>query len=146
MTTTPRRPPAEPSDGHAADRAADRAVADRLLAERATGGGEFLAGLLAAAALDTVGRPDRLPADLFPGLPAEAVAVVWERALAVGFRAGRLAAAPRFHRDTLSRLRGELEAAGWVAMADVAGRAVAVVEASPAHPADGETAVGREHW
>lgn len=142
MTATPARPPAD----HAGEQRAEHASGDRLLAARAAGSGEFLAGLVAAAMLDTVGRPDRLPADLFPGLPEEAVAAVWERALAVGFRAGQFAAAPRLNRDVLARLRGELAAAGWEAMAGVAGQAVAVVETGPVHPADAETPVGREHW
>jgi hypothetical protein len=74
----------------------------------------------------------------------EVVQKVWQRALVVGVRAGQLMQAPRFRRDQLARLQGELQAAGFAAM----GGAVSRVQVGPdrvpgAHSVDGES--GREH-
>jgi hypothetical protein len=120
--------------------------ADQALAERAVSSGDFLAGILAAAMLDTLARPGQLPADLFPDIPEAHVQAVWQRALAVGYRAGKFAAAPRFNRDTLTRLQDQLAAAGYEAMAALAEHPLQAV-AVPAgeHPADTEHARG-EHW
>lgn len=89
---------------------------DAVLAARIRSAAEELAGLIAAAELDTVGTPRLLPADLFPDDDPETVARVWQRALVVGVRAGQLMQAPRFYRDKLARLQGELAAAGYAAM------------------------------
>jgi len=52
---------------------------------------------------------------------------VWDRALAVGLYAGRVSVAPRFRRDELTRLQGELDAAGFVVMGRLVGRSRALV-------------------
>ena len=117
---------------------------DAVLTGRAMSSAEFLAGLIAAAELDTVGSPRKLPVDLFPDVDPLVVQRVWERALVVGVRAGRLMGAPRFHRDQLARLQGELREAGHHAMGGLVGRSVSAVERAPEwHPVDGED--GREH-
>lgn len=117
---------------------------DAVSAGRAMSSAEFLAGLIAAAELDTVGSPRKLPMDLFPDVDPVVVQRVWERALVVGVRAGRLMGAPRFHRDQLARLRGELVEAGFHAMGGLVGRSLSAVERAPErHPADSED--GREH-
>ncbi|GAA3591212.1 hypothetical protein [Streptomyces osmaniensis] len=134
MTTTPDLPTA----GH--DQAVDAPYADGVLAGRAAGAGEYLAGLIVMGQLETVGRPDRLPEDLFPHVDPEVVRLVWDRALAVGLHAGRVSAAPRLYRDQLDRVQGEFEAIGFAAMARMVGRSRRVV--AP-HPADGETVRGR---
>ncbi|MEV5915803.1 hypothetical protein AB0M00_43840 [Streptomyces chartreusis] len=131
MTTTPDLPTA----GHG--QAADAAYADGVLAGRAMSAGEYLAGLVMHGQLETVARPDRLPEDLFSHVPAEVVRAVWERALAVGFYAGRVSATPRLYRDEMDRVQGELAAIGFEAMARSVGRSRRLVAA---HPADGETA------
>lgn len=126
------------------------ASADAQLAARAVSSGEFLAGLILAAELDTVGRPAKLPADLFPEFPdadPALVQAVWDRALAVGLRSGQFRGAPRFHRDVLARLQGELEAAGHAAMAGLVARSLSAVS-GPGSRVDGLGAdfeSGREH-
>ena len=100
---------------------------DVLLGERARSSGEFLAGLIAAGELATVGTPRLLPGDLFPDGDPGLVRVVWDRALAVGLHAGRVSGAPRFHRDELARLQEELHAAGFRVMGGMVGRSHALV-------------------
>jgi hypothetical protein len=117
---------------------------DVVLAGRAVAAGEHLAGLIVAAELDTVGTPRKLPMDLFPDADPELVQEIWNRALVVGVRAGQLMAAPRFYRDKLVRLQGQLADAGWAAMGGVAGRCLPVATRAPEwHPADGD--IEREH-
>jgi hypothetical protein len=117
---------------------------DAVLAARARSVGEHLAGLIVAAELDTVGSPRKLPMDLFPGDDPEVVARVWARALVVGVRAGQLIGAPRFYRDKLTRLQGQLAEAGYAAMGRTVDPAARLAARAPEwHPADGED--GREH-
>lgn len=119
-------------------------LADAVLGGRAAVDGAHIAGLIAAAQLDTAGRPDRLPQDLFPDVDPEVVQRVWQRALVVGIRAGQLMQAPRFRRDQLARLQGELEAAGFAAMGGAVARVRVAADRSPErHSIDGES--GREH-
>lgn len=123
------------SPSPAADDSAGRdqaAMTDFVLAGRAVSSGQFLAGLLAAAELETMGRPQKLPADLFPGVDPVVVQEVWDRALSVGFHAGRLYAAPRFHRDELERVRGQLAEAGFQAISGMVGRSLRLIDARPA--------------
>jgi hypothetical protein len=142
IVPTPAAVPSAPESGE--DAGFEVMRSDAVLTGRAMSSAEFLAGLIAAAELDTVGSPRKLPTDLFPDLDPVAVQRVWERALVVGVRAGRLMGAPRFHRDQLARLRGELMEAGHVAMGGLVGRSLSAVERAPEwHPVDGET--GREH-
>lgn len=133
MTTTPDVPAAR-----------DEAVvevpyADAVLAARAMSAGVYLAGLIAHGQLETVGRPDRLPQDLFPHVPAEVVEAIWQRGLAVGLYAGKVSAAPRLYRDQMDRVQGQFEEIGHEAMARMVGRSRRLV--AP-HPADGETTRG----
>jgi hypothetical protein len=117
---------------------------DFVLAGRAVSTGAHIAGLIAAAQLDTVGTPRKLPADLFPGVDPAVVQEIWDRALVVGVRAGQLMNAPRFNRDKLARLQGQLTEAGFLAMGGMAGQSRVAAERAPEwHPADGED--GREH-
>ncbi|MFB7738251.1 hypothetical protein ACFC08_28460 [Streptomyces sp. NPDC056112] len=143
MTHTPA--PAAPDRQPDPDRTPD---ADQPLADVATSSGEYLAGLIAAGALDAVGQPAKLPELLFPHIPAEHVREVWEAALPVGYRAGRRAGRPRFNRADLSRLQQTLEDAGYKAMAGLAARTAATIPAQPAaHPADLEQGLTHgEHW
>jgi len=124
--------------------APDPAAADAALAARARADGEFIAGLILAGQLDTVGTPRKLPMDLWPDADPALVAEVWSRALAVGVRAGRFMSAPRFYRDKLASLQGQLAQAGFEAMGRGVGPAVAAAHRVPGwHRADGE--VEREH-
>lgn len=119
----------------------DVGAADAVLAARARASAEVLAGLIAAAELDTVGTPRLLPHDLFPDYDPEIVRAVWERALVVGVRAGQLMARPRFYRDKLSRLQGELEEVGFAAMGrTVRGPLSAVARYPELHAVDDEAA------
>ncbi|MFF7527276.1 hypothetical protein [Streptomyces pseudovenezuelae] len=117
---------------------------DGVLAGRAGVAGEYVAGLIAAAELDTVGTPRKLPMDLWPDQDPALVQEIWNRALVVGVRAGQLMAAPRLYRDKLTRLQGELAEAGFAAMGRTVGPAVGAAWRAPEwHPVDGED--GREH-
>lgn len=140
ISTTP-----VPSDDAAAEDAAfETMCTDAVLMGRAVSSGQYLAGLVASAELETVGRPEKLPADLFSGEDPAVVQRIWDRALAVGFHAGRLSAAPRLFRDQMDRVAGQFEAAGFNAMAGSVRRSRALV--APVReglPGDSET--GREH-
>ena len=132
MTTTPETEPAVDASG-----AWEVSRQDAMLCGRAASSGEFLAGLILTGQLETVGRPDRLPQDLFPHVDPDVVQAIWDRALAVGLHAGRVSAAPRLYRDQMLRVQGEFAEVGWHAMARMVGRSRRLV--AP-HPADGETA------
>jgi hypothetical protein len=124
-----------------ADQAAvDVAYADGVLSGRVMSAGVFLAGLIAKGELETVGRPEKLPADLFPHVDPAVVEAIWQRGLAVGLHAGRVSASPRLYRDQMARVQGQFEEIGYRAMARLVGRSRRLVDP---HPADGETARGR---
>lgn len=131
MTTTPESPATV--DAGAAWEVARQ---DAMLCGRASSSGEFLAGLILNGQLETVGRPDRLPQDLFPHVDPDIVQAIWDRALAVGLHAGRVSAAPRLFRDQMARVQGQFAAIGYAAMGRMVGRSRRLV--AP-HPADGET-------
>ncbi|HEX5569289.1 MAG TPA: hypothetical protein VFY14_20625 [Streptomyces sp.] len=118
--------------------------ADAVLASRLSGSARVLAGLLAAGLLDAAGQPRKLPAYLFPHLDAEAVRVVWDAGLVVGFRAGRVAGRSRWDAEELAAARGALESAGWEALAGAVAEAVGV--ARRAARAEGPDPVGGEDW
>ncbi|WP_329376220.1 hypothetical protein [Streptomyces sp. NBC_01483] len=143
IPTSPSSPVA--STGSSASAAEQPAPpVDFVLAGRAVSTGAHIAGLILAAQLDTVGTPRKLPRDLFPGVDPAVVQEIWDRAMVVGVRAGQLMAAPRFNRDRLARLQGELAEAGFHAMGGMAGRSRVVAERAPEwHPGDGE--IAREH-
>lgn len=118
--------------------ASDAAAVDQTLADRATSSGQWIAGLIAAAMLDTTGTPAKLPeltfADL--NLPDETITRIWQAGLAVGYRAGLLASRPRFHRDTLTRLQNALHQAGHRTMGRLTAQTLTVLPPAPVHPAD----------
>ncbi|WP_399559551.1 hypothetical protein OIA45_48940 (plasmid) [Streptomyces chartreusis] len=125
------------------DPGAGVARADEALAARNAAAAEHLAGIIADAQLDTAGSPRKLPMDLFPDFPPEMVQAVWERALVVGVRAGQLMQAPRFYRDKLHRLQGELTQAGYVAMGRAARKPLSAAQRYPdLHAIDDEEARG----
>ncbi|MEU9578782.1 hypothetical protein [Streptomyces chilikensis] len=132
----------------AADTGEETLMADLVLGGRAMATSQHLAGIIALAQLDTAGRPGKLPHDLFPGVDPEVVQMVWERAFTVGFRAAQFAGAPRYNRDKLERLRGELEAAGFTAMAGLSRRVVTEDQEIPPapHPRDEEEAREHREW
>lgn len=135
MTTTPESPTAV----DVSSEAWETARTDAVLVGRASSAAVFLTGLLVNSELETVGRPDRLPADLFPDVDPAVVERIWQRALAVGLHAGRVSAAPRLFRDQMVRVQGLFEAAGFAAMGRAVSRSRRLV--AP-HPADGEAARG----
>lgn len=128
MTAVPEAPVAE-----------DVAYADGVLSGQIMSAAVFLAGLLANGLLETVGRPEKLPQDLFPSAP-EVAQDAFQLGVAVGLHAGRVSAAPRLHRDQMARVQGVFEEIGYAAMARSVGRSLRLV--AP-HPADGETARAR---
>ena len=119
-----------------AEQGVDVACADGVLSGQLMSAAVFLAGLLANGLLETVGRPGKLPQDLFPSAP-EVAQDAFQLGLAVGLHAGRVSAAPRLHGDQMARVQAELEAAGFEAMARSVGRSRRLV--AP-HPADAEGA------
>jgi hypothetical protein len=141
--TTPSTAAAVPvSDEEAAEFEVMRA--DAVLAGRVMSSGQYLAGLLAAAVVDTVGSPRKLPAELWPDVDPVVVQEIWDRACVVAWRASQFAGSAWQHRETLGAAQAQLVEAGHVAMAGLVGRSREVVLRSrPAHPVDGEA--GREH-
>lgn len=131
MTTTPEIP------ADASEQAVDAACADGVLAGQLMSAAVFLAGLLANGLLETVGRPDKLPQDLFPGSEPEATQSSFQLGVAVGLHAGRRSASPGLYRDEFARVQGLLEEAGFHAMGRSVSRSRRLV--AP-HPADGESA------
>ncbi|GAA2770169.1 hypothetical protein [Streptomyces showdoensis] len=113
--------------------------ADQALTARAVSSAQFLAGVLAAAELDVVGQPDKLPELLFPDLDAEAVRRVWNTALTVGYRLRKLAEQPRWDDAALRRLRGSLTEAGYTGMGQLAERSLNTL-----HPADTDVRTARD--
>lgn len=114
--------------------------ADAVLTGRAMSSGEYLAGVLAAAELDTVGCPEKLPRDLWPDLDPVVLQAVWERAVVVGWRAAQVAGDDRARGDRLHVLHSRLTEAGFHAMAGSVARSRRLV--APEHPADGEAERG----
>ncbi|CAK7288580.1 hypothetical protein [Streptomyces misionensis] len=145
MTEIPTTNPAEAEVVDAEEAATFETMrTDAVLAGRAVSSAQFLAGLLAAAELETAGRPAKLPADLFPDADPAVVQAVWDRALAVGFHAGRVSAAPRLFRDQLDRVAGEFEAVGFAAMAGMVRRSRALV-APVREGLSADSEIGRGH-
>jgi len=131
MTTQPHQPAASgPQD------------ADTQLAALAATSSTVLEGFVAAGMLDVVGQPAKLPTLMWPDADQALVQDIWNRALAVGYRAGRFAGSPRWDAAALNRLRAALTDAGFDAMA----RAVDVTMATAPsqHPADRETPAAQD--
>ncbi|MER6249414.1 hypothetical protein [Streptomyces griseorubiginosus] len=141
MTAAPELPASGPAGAgvneSAAEDAWETARTDAALAAQAMSAAVFLAGLIANGQLETVGRPDKLPADLFPGDDPEVVERAFQRGMAVGLHAGRVSRDPLLYRDQFARVQAELEAVGFAAMGRLVGRSLRLV--AP-HPADGEGA------
>lgn len=108
------------------------AAVDQALANRAASSAEFLAGILAAAELDAAGQPSKLPADLFPDVDPTVVQEVWNVAIVVGYRMGRISARPQWDAAGLRRLRAALAEAGYDAMAGQVDRSLTTLQ----HPGD----------
>jgi hypothetical protein len=141
MTTTPISSAASDVDSGAGW---ETARTDLTLGGRAKSSAEFLEGLVAEGMLDTVGRPEKLPNLLFPGVDPAVVYDIWSVAFATGLRAGRVSVNPGFRRDELERHRAALAGAGYHAMAGQVARSLATISTSAEeHPADGES--DREH-
>ncbi|MFJ8727732.1 hypothetical protein [Streptomyces sp. NPDC093269] len=115
---------------------------DAVLTGRAMSSGEYLAGLIGHGLLETVGRPDKLPADVFAGEDPVLVQRVWDRALAVGFHAGRMSVT-RTHPEELERSRVQFEAIGFAAMEGLVSRSRGLAVRAQVHPGDRE--IAREH-
>lgn len=140
MTTHPNTTPAAEGQDEAGFAALQT---DSVLAGRAMSAGAFLAGLIANAQLETVGRPDKLAVDLWPEADPALVQQIWNRALAVGLHAGRRSASPRLYRDEMDRIAGQFAAAGFHAMGGSVGRSRRLVAPERGvHPVDGEQAHG----
>jgi hypothetical protein len=143
MSQIPATTPA-PSDDAAEAAAFEAMRTDAVLTGRANSSGQYLAGLLANAELETAGRPSKLPADLFPDVDPAVVQAIWDRGVAVGFHAGRVSSSPRLFRDQMDRVAGAFEQAAFNAMAGSVRRSRGLVAPErDAHPADSE--IAREH-
>ncbi|MFD1309084.1 hypothetical protein [Streptomyces kaempferi] len=108
--------------------------ADFVFGGRNVSTGQHIAGLLNAGQLESVGTPRKLPQDIWPDVDPAVVQEIWDRGAATGWRAAQYAAAPRFYRDELTRLQGQLREAGFEAMGSMVARSLRLV--SVAHPAD----------
>ncbi|MFF7476588.1 hypothetical protein [Streptomyces sp. NPDC008092] len=115
---------------------------DGVLAARARSSAEYLAGLLAAAEVETAGGARKLPADSWPDVDPGVVQEIWDRACATAWSASRFASSPWLYRDRLQGLQAALSEAGFHAMAGTVGRSRGLV-ARAGHPADSE--IAREH-
>lgn len=125
------------------DPGAEVARVDAVLDARIRATAEELAGLIAAAALDTAGSPRQLAMDEFPDYPPEMVMAVFKRGVVVGVRGGQFMQSPRFYRDKLHRLQAELTQAGYVAMGRSARKPLSAAERYPGlHAIDDEEARG----
>lgn len=142
-TTSPSSADDAFDGGPVDDAAFETMQTDAVLAGRAMSSGQFIAGLIANAELETVSRPDRLPRDLWPDVDPVVVQEIWDRALAVGLHAGRRSSSPRLYRDEMQRMAGVLADAGFHAMGGLVSRSRRLVAPEGAsHPADGEAGHG----
>ena len=123
----------------------DAVLTGRVMASgQAMSSGEFWAGLLAAALVDTAGSPRKLPVDMWPDVDPVVVQEIWDRACVVAGRAAQFASSPWLHRDRLQRLQEQLTEAGFHAMGGSVARSRRLVAPEVGvHPADGEE--GRGH-
>lgn len=136
MTTTPA-----PAPGAGPDTAA----VDQALAGRAVTSATMLTGILAAAMLETAGHVDRLPTLLWPDIPQETVAEIWAHATAVGYRAGRITSASRWHPEELDAAQRALEDAGYTAMATQVTVTASHGRSLGTHPADADPPARGDH-
>jgi len=135
MTTTPEIPTLPGTVGPAA-------VAE-VLHGRNLRSAHVIAGILDAGLLNHAGRPDRLPAALFPDVPEDTVQAIWNMALTVGIWAGKAMLRPQWEPSALDRARDALDEAGYRAMAG--GVAIAAQCGRTAHPADEDLLLWGDH-
>ncbi|MFI1161328.1 hypothetical protein [Streptomyces sioyaensis] len=136
MTTTPELPTAPV--------AVDIAALDEALHSRNLRSAHVIAGVLDAGLLNHAGRPDRLPAALFPDVDPDAVQAIWNMALAVGIWAGKAMLRPQWRPEELDRFQQVLHKAGHQAMAGSVATA-AQCGRRHAHPADVDVWAWGEH-
>ena len=115
-----------------------------MMTGQALNSGEFWAGLLAAALVDTAGSPRKLPADMWPDVDPVVVQEIWDRACVVATRASQFALSPWLHRDRLESLRGQLTQAGYEAMGGSVARSLRLV-APVAEGLSADAEIAREH-
>lgn len=143
LPSTPATTTGWDAAGASEDQVPPSSAADFVCAGRNISTAQYIAGLLNAGELESAGTPRKLPQDLWPDVDQAVVQEIWNRAAATGWRAAQYAAAPRFYRDELTRLQGELAGAGFEAMGPGVGRSLRLVSA--AHPADDEVGGTREY-
>ncbi|WP_435606563.1 hypothetical protein [Streptomyces ardesiacus] len=144
IPTTSPSPADDAFDGGPLEDAAFQTMqTDAVLAGRAMSSGEYLAGVLMAGELDTVGCPEKLARDLWPDQDPVLIQAVWERAVVVGYRAAQVAGDDRGQGERLHVLQGRLSDAGFHAMAGSVARSRRLVAPEgTSHPADGEAGHG----
>jgi hypothetical protein len=122
----------------------DAVLTGRVMSSgQAMSSGEFWAGLLAAALVDTAGSPRKLPRDMWPDEDPVVVQEIWDRACAVVSRAAVFASSPWLYRDRLQSVQEALTQAGFHAMAGSVHRSVRLAaREGRSHPADGDEARG----
>lgn len=113
------------------------APADQALADVALTSGEYLAGVIELGMLEVVGRPEKLTSLVPPDIDQKTFERVSAIVMPIGYRAGLIAANPRWVPGALRRLKQALADVGYTAMSRVVGAAANI------HPADDETE--REH-
>lgn len=132
MTTTPELP-AIP----------DTVDADQVLHARNLRSASVIAGVLDAGLLNHVGRPEKLPAALFPDVAPDAVQAIWNMALGVGIWAGKAMLRPQWRPEDLDRFQRALDEVGHHAMAGSV--ATAAQCGRTAHPADEDLLLWGDH-
>lgn len=118
--------------------APDHTGTDEVLAGLCQTSGDYLAGLIAAGTLDSVGAPGKLPELLWPDADPTLVRDIWMAGLTAGWRGAKLDA-NHWTPDALDRLRTALTDAGYTAMARLVQRSRNI------HPADAEQHTARGH-
>lgn len=123
MTTTPHPAVREPSIPGV----------DAWLDGLAVTTADMLAGLIAAGLLETAGRPERLPALVWPHVDPRDAEAIFAAGAAAGLWAGQRRSSVRWEPEALDVAVTSLREAGFEAMS----ARVAVTAAHGRHPADG---------
>lgn len=120
--------------------APDPAQVAAALDERIVTSVDVLYAHITAGTLEAVGRPQHLPAALFPDVDSERAQEIFQLGVMAGYLGGqRAAAGRRWEHERLAAARDALAEAGFVAMAQRITRVLPATAPSPGHPADGET-------
>ena len=140
MTETPTTPAVSANEEAEFERMrTDAVLTGRVMVTgQAVSSGEYWAGLLAAALVDTAGSPLKLPMYMWPDQDAVVVQEIWDMACVVAVRAAQFAASPRLHGARLQMLQAQLTQAGFDAMGGSVARSRRLVEG--VHPADWDMA------